>query len=80
MLGHVQRGCSPTWNDRLVAQALGVKAVDLIEDGDFGKMVAWQKMRAASVPVKEAIAKCRTVDPKGPLVHTARSLGISFGD
>ncbi len=80
VLGHVQRGCSPTWNDRLVAQALGVKAVDLIEDGEFGKMVAWQKMRAAAVPVKEAIAKCRTVDPKGPLVHTARSLGISFGD
>ncbi len=80
VLGHVQRGGSPTWNDRLVAQALGVRAVDLVREGKFGQMVAWQKMRAVGVPVKEAIQKCRTVDPEGPLVHTARSLGISFGD
>jgi 6-phosphofructokinase 1 len=80
VLGHVQRGASPTWNDRLVAQALGVRAVDLVQAGEFDTMVAWQKMRAAAVPVKEAIRVCRTVDPNGPLVHTARSLGISFGD
>ncbi|MGB4057048.1 MAG: ATP-dependent 6-phosphofructokinase [Alphaproteobacteria bacterium] len=80
VLGHVQRGAQPTWNDRLVAQALGVHAVDLIKAGKFGRMVAWQKMRATDVPVKEAIRQCRTVDPKGPLVHTARSLGVSFGD
>jgi 6-phosphofructokinase 1 len=64
----------------LVAQALGVRAVDLVKEGQFGMMVAWQKMRAAAVPVREAIQKCRTVDPEGSLVHTARSLGISFGD
>ena len=80
VLGHVQRGASPTWNDRLVAQALGVRAVDLVKEEQFGMMVAWQKMRAAAVPVREAIQKCRTVDPEGSLVHTARSLGISFGD
>ncbi len=80
VLGHVQRGASPTWNDRLVASALGVKAVDLLKEGKFGTMVAWQKMRAVGVPIAEAIKECRTVDPKGPLVHTARSLGISFGD
>lgn len=80
VLGHVQRGSSPSWNDRLIAQALGVKAVDLVEEGKFDQMVAWQKMRAVGVPLKDAIRECRTVDPKGPLVHTARALGISFGD
>lgn len=80
VLGHVQRGASPTYNDRLLGQALGVKAVDMAKEGQFGHMVAWQKMRAVAVPVDEAIKACRTVDPAGPLVHTARSLGVSFGD
>lgn len=80
VLGHVQRGASPTYNDRLLAQALGVKAVEMVRDGQLGQMVAWQKMRAVGVPIAEAIRDCRTVDPDGSLVHTARSLGISFGD
>jgi ATP-dependent phosphofructokinase / diphosphate-dependent phosphofructokinase len=80
VLGHVQRGASPTYNDRLLAQALGVKAVDAVNEGKFGTIIAWQKMRAIEVPIGEAIKECRTVDPEGPLVHTARALGISFGD
>lgn len=80
VLGHVQRGGSPTWNDRLLAQALGVKAVDLVNEGAYGMMVAWQNNRAVPVPIKEAIKKCRVVEPGSTLVHTARSLGISFGD
>ena len=80
VLGHVQRGGGPNWNDRLLAMALGVKAVDLIKDGEFGHMVAWQNRQAVSVPIKEAIKKCRVVDPASGLVHTARALGISFGD
>ncbi|MCC6598939.1 MAG: ATP-dependent 6-phosphofructokinase [Alphaproteobacteria bacterium] len=80
VLGHVQRGGNPTHNDRVLAQALGVKAVDLIREGDFGKMVAWQNMQAVSVPIEDAIRVCRTVALDSTLVHTARSLGISFGD
>ncbi|MCC7305471.1 MAG: ATP-dependent 6-phosphofructokinase [Alphaproteobacteria bacterium] len=80
VLGHVQRGASPTYNDRLLAQALGVKAVDMVKEGQFGHMAAWQKMRAVGVPIEEAIKECRTVDPDGPLVAAARALGISFGD
>ena len=80
VLGHVQRGGQPNWNDRLLAQALGVKAVDLVVEGRFGHMVAWQHRDAVSVPIKEAIAKCRVVDPASSLVHTAKALGISFGD
>ena len=80
VLGHVQRGGSPTYNDRLLASALGVKAVDLIAEEKFGRMVAWQNRGVIDAPVEDAIAECHTVDPDGTLVHTARALGISFGD
>ncbi|MCF8495978.1 MAG: ATP-dependent 6-phosphofructokinase [Alphaproteobacteria bacterium] len=80
VLGHVQRGGSPTWNDRLLAQAFGVKAVDLIQEGRFGCMVAWQNRKVTAVPIEDAIRECRVVRPEGTMVHTARSLGISFGD
>ncbi|MCB1562105.1 MAG: ATP-dependent 6-phosphofructokinase [Alphaproteobacteria bacterium] len=80
VLGHVQRGGSPTWNDRLLASALGVRAVDLVKEGRFGRMVAWQNRQVVDVPVEEAIQRCRVVNVEGTLVHTARALGISFGD
>lgn len=80
VLGHVQRGAGPTWNDRMLAQVLGVKAVDLIESEKFGHMVAWQNRSAVAIPIEDAIAECRIVRTGGTQVHTARSLGISFGD
>ncbi len=80
VLGHVQRGGQPTYNDRLLAQALGVGAVDLVNDGAFGQMVAWHNRAVVGVPIEDAIKDVRTVRPHGTLVHTARSLGISFGD
>lgn len=80
VLGHVQRGGSPTYNDRLLASALGVRAVELVKAGEFGRMVAWQNRQVVSVPIEDAIAKCRTVSPDNMLVHIARELGISFGD
>jgi phosphofructokinase-like protein len=80
VLGHVQRGGSPTYNDRLLAQALGVKAVDLVQAEKFGRMVAWQNRQVVDVAIEDAIKECSTVPVEGTLVHTARSLGISFGD
>ena len=80
VLGHLQRGAAPTWNDRLLAQALGVRAVDLVVAQKYDRMVAWQNRKVVDVPIADAIKECRTVDPAGTLVHTARSLGISFGD
>jgi 6-phosphofructokinase 1 len=80
VLGHVQRGCSPTYNDRLLAQGFGVRAVDLVNEGRFGRMVAWQNRKVTDVAIEDAIKECRTVNPQGTLVHTAKSLGISFGD
>jgi 6-phosphofructokinase 1 len=80
VLGHVQRGSQPTYNDRLLASALGVHAVDLIRDGKFGRMVAWQNRQVTDVAIEDAIKAYQQVDLDGTLVHTARALGISLGD
>ncbi|MCD8496813.1 MAG: ATP-dependent 6-phosphofructokinase [Alphaproteobacteria bacterium] len=80
VLGHVQRGGQPTWNDRLIAQAFGVHAVDLAKAGKFGRMVGWAGRKVIDVPLSAVIAKPHVVDPASALVHTARALGISFGD
>jgi len=80
VLGHVQRGGMPTPRDRLMASVFGVHAVDLVARGAFDRMVAWSSRKVVDVPLAEAVAGYRAVDPEGALVHTARGLGISFGD
>lgn len=80
VLGHVQRGSSPTYNDRLLASAFGVRAVDLIAEGKFDRMVAWKNREVVDVPIEAAIAANQVVDMNSSLVHTARALGISLGD
>ncbi len=79
-LGHVQRGSPPTYNDRLIASAFGVRAVDLIAEGKYDRMVAWKNRSVVDVPIEEAIAAYQDVQPDDTLVHTARALGISLGD
>jgi 6-phosphofructokinase 1 len=79
-LGHVQRGGAPTYNDRLLASAFGVKAVELIKDNKFGRMVAWQNRQVVDVAIEDAIKAYQEVDPNSTLVETARALGISLGD
>ena len=80
VLGHIQRGGSPMPLDRILGSAFGVAAVDLVAAGRFDRMVAWQNRRVVDVPIAEACAQYRAVDPEETLVHTARGLGISFGD
>ncbi len=80
VLGHVQRGAQPIADDRVLASAFGVKAVDLIAEGKHNRMVAWQDRGVVDVPVLEAIERYSAVNPKSTLVKTARGLGISFGD
>lgn len=80
VLGHVQRGGVPTARDRLMASAFGVHAVDLLADGARDRMVAWRDRNVIDVPIAEAIAKYHSVDLDGPVVATARGLGISLGD
>ncbi|WP_191061205.1 ATP-dependent 6-phosphofructokinase [Geminicoccus harenae] len=80
VLGHVQRGGSPTPLDRVVASAFGVAAVDLVAKGEFDRMVAWQDRKVVAVPLAKATAGTRAVDLNDTLLHTARGLGISFGE
>jgi phosphofructokinase-like protein len=80
ILGHVQRGSAPSYNDRVLASAFGVKAVDLVAEGKFDRMVAWQDRQIVDVAIADAIAAYQEVDLDGTLVHTARALGICLGD
>jgi phosphofructokinase-like protein len=80
VLGHVQRGGQPIFQDRVLATVFGVHAVDLIAEGRFDRMVAWQNRQVVDVPILQAIQGYQAVDVKGTLVKTARDLGISFGD
>lgn len=80
VLGHVQRGGSPIAFDRLLATRFGATAMDLVNDGDFGKMVALRGDDVISVPLADAVVSPKLVDPNSEMVRTARNLGISFGD
>lgn len=62
VLGHVQRGGTPTAFDRMLATRYGLGAIDAVHNGAFGQMVAIRGNKIVSVPVSEAIAKNRTVD------------------
>lgn len=79
VLGHLQRGGTPTAFDRWLATRFGAKAVDLILQGEFGNMVALRGTDIISVPVKEAVAKLKKVDPNSQEVKTALEVGTSFG-
>jgi 6-phosphofructokinase 1 len=80
VLGHIQRGGTPSALDRVIAAAFGVAAVDLIAQGKYDRMVTWQNRQVASVLIPDAIAKYRAVDSNDSLLKTARAMGISFGD
>jgi len=80
VLGHIQRGGIPSPSDRLLGSIFGVAAVDLIAEEKYDQMVAWRNRQVISVPIEEAIKTYRTVDLEGPLVKTAKGLGICLGD
>lgn len=64
MLGHLQRGGSPTAFDRILATRFGIAAIDLVNQGKFGLMVALKGNKIVPVPLKDVIGKRKTVDPK----------------
>ncbi len=64
ILGHVQRGGTPTAHDRVLATRYGIAAIDAVADRDWGKMVALQSDRIVRVPLAEAIAELKTVQPE----------------
>ena len=80
VLGHLQRGGTPTPTDRVLATRLGTKAVELIEAGQFGYMAAVRGNDITAVPIEEAAKGPRNVPVQHPLITAARSVGTCFGD
>lgn len=80
VLGHLQRGGMPTGYDRLLATRFGGAAAQAVADGKWGHMVALQTPHIVTVPITEALAVAKRVDPSHDVVQTARRMGISFGD
>ncbi|MEU9030128.1 6-phosphofructokinase [Streptomyces sp. NPDC048383] len=74
VLGHVQRGGTPSAFDRWLATRFGLHAVDAVRDGDFGKMVALKGTDIVRVPIIEATSKLKTVDPA-----LYEEVGVFFG-
>ena len=80
VLGHLQRGGTPTPFDRWLATRYGAAAVRIAAQGRFDHMVALISGRIVDVPLDEALAVPKRVDVNGDAVLTARGIGISFGD
>jgi phosphofructokinase-like protein len=80
VLGHLQRGGSPSPYDRLLSTRYGTAAVKAVAEGVFGEMVALRAQEITTVPLAEATGHLKTVRPHSDLVLSARSLGVSFGD
>jgi phosphofructokinase-like protein len=64
ILGHVQRGGTPTATDRVLSSWFGTAAVDAVHDGAFGQMVAWQGGQVVRVPLADAVRELKTVSPE----------------
>src|SRR5207237_7596092 len=64
VLGHVQRGGSPTPRDRVLATRYGLKAADLVDEGRFGRMAALHGDAIVDVSLEEATAELKTVPPE----------------
>jgi 6-phosphofructokinase 1 len=80
VLGHLQRGGAPTSFDRVLATRFGGKAVELILEGKFGTMVALHPPNIVAVDLATVVGRTKNVPLDFDLVHTARAIGISFGD
>lgn len=80
VLGHVQRGGSPTPFDRVLATRYGVHAANLVAQADFGHMVTLRGGQLATVSLDRVAAKNRQIQLDDPLLLTARQLGVHFGE
>jgi ATP-dependent phosphofructokinase / diphosphate-dependent phosphofructokinase len=79
VLGHLQRGGSPSTFDRCLGSRFGIHALDLVEKGRFGEMVSLRGREIRSVQIARAVRKLKLVNPDGQLVTAAEELGIVFG-
>lgn len=80
VLGHLQRGGSPTAYDRVLASKFGVMALEAASRGEFGRMVSLRGTEVVTVNLRDAIGKRKVVEPGSQIVTAARGTGIVFGD
>lgn len=80
VLGHIQRGGTPTPRDRLLSTQFGYHAFELLRQSRFGRVVVERDGEIGSVPIIEVANKVRTVPIDHILIRAARAIGTSFGD
>ncbi len=79
VLGHLQRGGTPSPFDRLLSTRFGVAAVDLVAAKQYGRMVCLKANEITSCTLDEAVGRMKTVPAESEIVRAARAIGISFG-
>lgn len=80
ILGHLQRGGSPTPYDRILSTKFGAYAIELVAQKKFGRMVALKGSEIKNVKIEDAISRQKLVQPDDQAVVVAKAVGISFGD
>ncbi len=80
ILGHIQRGGTPTPFDRVLATSFGCHALDLLMSGESGKLVVWKNGALSDVDIASVAGKQRKVPLDDPLIAAARAVGTVFGD
>jgi len=80
VLGHIQRGGTPTPRDRILATEFGYHAFELLMAGRLDRLVVQRQGRIDSIPITDVADKVRTIPPDYPLIRAARSIGTGFGD
>jgi 6-phosphofructokinase len=79
VLGHVQRGGTPTPFDRVLATNFGYMALELLMQGVTGRLVVLKDGKLSSVPLSQVAGRIKTVPKNHPLIKAAKAVGTSFG-
>jgi 6-phosphofructokinase 1 len=80
ILGHLQRGGTPSPYDRYLATEFATSAVEMLAKGQFNRMVCIRQGRLNSVPLSVPGSRARVIAPRCHAIQMARSMGVSFGD
>jgi phosphofructokinase-like protein len=80
VLGHLQRGGTPTPADRVLALRYGAEAVRLAAAGQWGRVVSWQATRMTSVPLTDVLGRPHSVPLDDDAIATARDFGVCLGE
>lgn len=80
VLGHIQRGGTPDAEDRILAKAYGVKAVEALMEGKFGEMIAYKDGEFTTVKIEDAVSNLKLVTHDDYVFRSAKEIGIFLGD